>query len=143
MSIFTFNKFTSVNPNGYRLGSVNNFLKDEFYNNLEKEVLNFTKSQNKSWNNAKSADLKASQENYKTFGGGYQGDSIKKFKESFSKQNSTNFLTLINKVSSIEFVKYVFKNLKFKEIPELVDSSYVESLFDFLLKKNMFILTLN
>jgi len=139
MSILTLNKFTNPSPSGYKLGSVNNFLEENFYNHLVKEILDFTQSNHESWSKSKSAD---GQSPHKLIGGGYEGDSVQILKKALSNTNSIKFLALINELSTNEFIEYVFKNLGIEEIPKMVDVSYTESLFDFLFRRKYVYLNL-
>lgn len=142
INIFTFNPFIQLKPNGYKLGYVNNFLDPSFYNQLAKEALSFVEINLGSWKGTKSADEKSASMEYKTFGGGYQGNSLIHFEKALQDTNATNFLKLIKELSSNKFVEYVYSNLGMSDCPKLVDSSYKMSLFDYFLNRNYVYLNL-
>jgi hypothetical protein len=131
-----------LNPNNYKLFVCDEFLDSKFYEELRSDIMEVITRNLDSWDHALSANSDNAPKQYRTFGGGYDGDSVDKFKSLFKEYDrSERLFKLIDELNSKKFANYIFStlNLNSKNKLKIVESSYTLNLYDYLFKECIYL----
>ena len=131
--IFKMKDLIISTPRNYALGYINNFMDNRFYESVSKEVLKFSEtafdpSFDNYWMGLEHGDPTLAKNNYKLLGGGYDGDTIEKFKLIIDKFGLRYLSKLLMAFDTQQFADYIYSKLDLKKLNikpfKVVDSDY-------------------
>ena len=117
--MINYSKLERGKVNNYHLGFTNKLLQEDFFEQVQKEIINFCNSvfasnSLESWNKVRHADETIGKRKHFVFGGGYEGDTIEKFNKLIKENNLLYFSNLLEALHTKNFTDYIFKNLNLK-----------------------------